>query len=402
MGITPEELYEMYKEEKNTADERDRGQTADQVIYFMTQQEKQGYSKSKSRQTAKAVSSFFRANKAHDFKLPRMERVYSKQGKTAQPEEVRTYIHNANVRTAAIIALLKDSGLRSGDLCNVRLNQVQKCLDEKAEWCFITLSTEKEGLWAYTMIGPEAMHYLRLYLKDRARRKIESEWLICGHLKRRGANKLTSNDITAIFDVLQKKTGIKGFSAHSLRRFHTSQLTADGLDSNWVKLAQGKSLDPAMAPYFDPSKLPELYKKHYNALTVLEVRASYVENIERQLADFRELLGFNSAKELKEALQNAKEEKRKQKIEDEKRFNEMLKPLESPFKGQTITIPPFHNDEGFKDDPHYRDDPEGAKREYYENAVAESMARKGKSKDELEIEELEKKIAEVKARKNKT
>ena len=143
LGKTPEELFQMWLDENTTEDPRDRGQTVQQVKLYMKQQEDQGFSKSKTRQTAKAVSSFFRANKVYDFKIPRLERVYSKQGKTAQPEEVKTYIHNANLRTQAIIALLKDSGLRSGDLCNVRLEQVQKCLDEKSEWCFITLSTEK-------------------------------------------------------------------------------------------------------------------------------------------------------------------------------------------------------------------------------------------------------------------
>jgi len=41
------------------------------------------------------------------------------------------------------------------------------------------------------------------------------------------------------------------------------------MDSNWVKSAQGKMIDPAMRPYFDPAKLPEIYQKHYPAIVVM-------------------------------------------------------------------------------------------------------------------------------------
>jgi len=270
--ISEEELaaWEKWEEEKEKEDPRDRGQTAKLVKKFMKELEDQGYSKSKSRQVAKAVSSFFRASNSNDFYIPRLERVYSKQGKTAKPEEVKAFIqHAANFRTKAIVATFKDSGLRSGDLCNIRQEQVKPCLDSGADFCQIELPTEKENVWSYTMIGPESLYYLRLYIEDRERREIESEWLFCHELIGHREDKMSSQGISQIFDRLQKKTGIKGLSAYSLRRFHTSQLTADDMDSNWVKLAQGKMIDPAMRPYFDPSKLPEIYQKHYHAIAVM-------------------------------------------------------------------------------------------------------------------------------------
>jgi len=270
LGLTPEELWEKWEEEKETEDPRDRGQTAKLVKKFMKELEDQGYSKSKSRQVAKAVSSFFRASNSNDFYIPRLERVYSKQGKTAKPEEVKAFIQHATTfRIRAILATFKDSGLRSGDLCNIRLEQVKPCLDSDVDFCQIELSTEKENVWSYTMIGPESLYYLKLYLEDRERRGLESEWLFCHELIGHRGEKMNSQGISQIFDRLQKKTGIKGLSAYSLRRFHTSQLTADDMDSNWVKLAQGKMIDPAMRPYFDPAKLPEIYQKHYHAIAVM-------------------------------------------------------------------------------------------------------------------------------------
>jgi len=287
LGLNPEELWEKWEEEKETEDSRDRGQTAKLVKKFMKKLEDQGYSKSKSRQVSKAVSSFFKANMAFDFKIPRLEKVYSKQRKTAKLEEVKAFIQNAtSLRTQAIIATFKDSGLRSGDLCNIRLEQVKPCLDSEADWCQIQLPTEKENVWSYTMIGPESMYYLKLYLQDREQKGIESEWLFCHHLRSHKGKKMNSQGISQIFDRLQDKTGIPGLSAHSLRRFHTSQLTADGMDSNWVKLCQGKMLDPSMRPYFDPSKLPEIYQKHYHVIVVMSrVNVKTVKKLEMTIAE---------------------------------------------------------------------------------------------------------------------
>ena len=58
------------------------------------------------------------------------------------------------------------------------------------------------------------------------------------------------------------------------------------MDSNWVKLAQGKMLDPSMRPYFDPSKLPEIYQKHYHAIVVMSrVNVKTVKQLQMTIAE---------------------------------------------------------------------------------------------------------------------
>ena len=304
LGLGPEEFYQQFKNEENLEDERDKGQLAETVRDYMIDLERQGYSRSWARFTYKAVSSFFKANK-ETFRIHNLRKTRHRTQKTAQHEEIRIFVEQApNLRTKAIITVLKDSGLRTSDLRELRVEHVKHCLRNGANFCFITMQTRKEDVWAYTMLGPESMEYLRLYLEEREREGVESPWLFCNHFNPRKGGKLGNSSINPIFDRLQTKTGIQGLSAHSCRRFHMSKLTADGVDSNWVKLMQGKALDDSMKPYFDPNEIPNIYKSHYHAITIFnrgvdgeEIEAlrekvqlsdDYVESLRGEIEELKE------------------------------------------------------------------------------------------------------------------
>jgi len=283
MGMSPEELYQMYIEEEKIDDPRDRGGVARKVKRYVKGLEDKGYSKSYANQTFKAVRSFFRSSRIN-LVIKGVQKPRNRQQKTATHEDIRAFMEAAgNLRTKAMIMVLKDSGLRSSDICQIREEQVRNCIDDGADFCFLNLKTEKEGIWAYTMLGFESLEYVKLYLDEKDRGGFSSVWLFSPMIGTKRGNtgeQMNKGQISCIFDRLQKKTGRHGISAHSMRRFHTTNLAASQLDSNWVKLLQGKALDEAMRPYFDPYKLPELYTKHYHAIQIYGDRSSHAQRVE--------------------------------------------------------------------------------------------------------------------------
>ncbi|MCK4582207.1 tyrosine-type recombinase/integrase, partial [Candidatus Bathyarchaeota archaeon] len=81
--------------------------------------------------------------------------------------------------------------------------------------------------------------------------------------------RITRHALSSLFKNQAQKLGLKGVSAHSLRKFHTTSLEDAGMPANWIKKLQGK----AASVYSQPEKTGKLTVKYiecYDALRVLE------------------------------------------------------------------------------------------------------------------------------------
>ncbi|MBA7664318.1 hypothetical protein ES703_72376 [subsurface metagenome] len=188
------------------------------------------------------------------------------------------------LRNRALIAMIKDSGLRPIDVFKLDVKDFLTALDESPYPGFAKfrcIITSKTGTKGYPRIGPEAVEALNLYLNGRETGPLfESKQRIAGsrkmspHLKR-----MTTDDIGSIFATLTKelKNGDQ-IAAYSLRKFHSTKLNSakpelelESMSESYIAILQGKKRQGTFGPYNKPQDTGELmdeYVRHYPKLTL--------------------------------------------------------------------------------------------------------------------------------------
>jgi len=188
------------------------------------------------------------------------------------------------VRNRALIAMLKDSGLRPIDLTKMNVEDFLRALEESHHPGFAkfrSIITSKKGTKGHPRIGPDAIDAIKLYLNGRetgplfeSKQWIEGTRFVSPDLKR-----MSSPDITSVFSTLTKelKNGDQ-VSAYSLRKFHSTELNSSRPDLDlplmseaYIAMLQGKKRQGTFGPYNQPwetGKLLDEYVRHYPKLTL--------------------------------------------------------------------------------------------------------------------------------------
>jgi len=266
-----QELYEFRRKGRTSDDPLDRDEVEQMVSDFVHHlSEERGLAPGTVWNHIKPLALFFKAVKMpldmEEIDAPR--KIYNGQ-RNISAEQIKGCLDAAGTefkeRNRALIMLAKDSGLRVSDL---GLMDVGHYLDAvpghvgEAFKVFRPFKTKKTGDFAHIRIGPEAVDALEAWLDVRGRDP--------GPLfTKRGGGRVGRKGLSALF--LRRRDHLKDgykISAHSFRKFHTTQCEAGGIRDKWIRRIQGKAL-PSSYSAPTEEQLTEAYVKAYPKLRVL-------------------------------------------------------------------------------------------------------------------------------------
>lgn len=275
LDTTAEAVVAQREQDLQSGDVREKKRYENRVKKFDQVLKERGRAPGSRKQAWGAVKSFFRAFDL-DLKLTREDapKGESEEQRAITKPEIRRLLAIADHRNAAIIYMLKDTGLRVSDLAQLRVGDV----DLEAEYPMLKRRTKKRGIIAKTFLGPEAQTALKKYLAARryGTNTIPREAITAtSPLFRKttiAVQQMTANGVTVCMRRLMSMAQLQDVSAHAFRRFYETALEAAGVSPNWIDQMIGHRLSGARGSYSKPTDtvLREAYTAAYDRLRVDE------------------------------------------------------------------------------------------------------------------------------------
>jgi len=229
-----------------------------------------------------SVKSFFELN-LHPLRLTRLDRPQgdSQGSRIPEREEIILMLDASKWKYRASIMALKDSGLRVSDL--VRLRWEDKVDMGDGFWNF-NLMTEKRKVVACAFVGPETTRLLEQF-------KTKTGPIF-------DANK---NAVNRMINIIIEKTGVKGVSAHGLRKYFVTSMEHARVPEQYYLHMMGKK----SSVYSEKrrSELFKAYRKAYPELNIYAVKERH-EEIEKLKKDLDEKI--KQVKEMRNYVESAK------------------------------------------------------------------------------------------------
>jgi len=266
--------------------------------------DKEGLKSTSVQDAYHSVSLFFLANKL-EFEA-REERIAEDDGEEipiiTRAQLIDIFNASGSYKYKAVIMFLKDSGLRAGDVANLKVEDIKNAhYSQDGQYCTFELKTQKTGAYANPVIGPETIEWVNKWLSERKTRVIptgDKDALFCttktfkGYTRKDGiqikstipGDFMDESSISVIFGQYVRKAGLKstGISAHSCRKYHKTYLEAGGCPTSWINKMQGRKGEGTGGIYTkpEPEQLITMYKKGYN-----ELRLFGRESVEKTVAE---------------------------------------------------------------------------------------------------------------------
>ena len=247
----------------------------------------------------------------------------------------------ANPQYRSVITLLKDTGLRSGDLSQIKYKHIRKALQNPApEYITFEILPIKNmnttWLFANPDLGPDAIKYLRLWVEYKKRMfnnrfayetkskkkgyfkhlepkeypytEEDDDFVYCymetkkTHVDKNGVRKpgrgfgdpLEPIGASSMIQILKRKdrSAFKKISAHSFRKSHTTGLTAGDVPERWTNVMQGRRGEGTQGIYQKPDEdeLIQAYSEGYYAIALAEPEDAKIEELREQLEEMRQTL----------------------------------------------------------------------------------------------------------------
>jgi len=230
-----------------------------------------GYSGSSAGLMYDAVACFYRSqNVPFGLRASEKPRMVKRGRRIVLREGIKEMWDNAGYlkhRNRAWMMAAKDLGFRVGDTLALDVeDMLEATVHEFGGEEYLELSmvvTQKMGVPAYPVLGPEAVDSLQLYLGDR-----ESGPLFLSEDGDRWKVPAASYCISDIAD----KSGLDNVGCHSFRIYFETQLQAQGVSEYVWKRWMGKAIKSTDDPYSQiqniPGKSVQLYAENYGGLRV--------------------------------------------------------------------------------------------------------------------------------------
>lgn len=221
---------------------------------------------------AASIRKFFLAN-GIELKRTVQIKIYNIHEDTLpSKDDLKKVLSNCNLRAKTIIVLLASSGLRVGELRNLRISDVD--INSEPGVVRIKGLTAKERKSRTTFFSNEAKQFLQTYMEHRKNN---------GHQLTEESFLFTTNDGTQmsyqnlqfilnnVFKKVSKKEGKRyGLHAHSLRKFFKTQLIAAGVPGPIVDRLSGHARYLAREyELYTEDQLKEWYTKGVKNLELL-------------------------------------------------------------------------------------------------------------------------------------
>jgi len=300
---TTETLFEEHRDNSKHDDPRHKKRLGSKVYRYQKMIMDEGKSSGSADNVAIAIKSFFRANEM-DFRTNGNIKVISEEIPTIGNEELKLILDVCgSVRLKAGIHVLKESGMRISDLCQIKVSDIEEALTGDLDFFTWTFIQQKTGRRADPVIGGEAIRWLKFWITKRELDGIESEWVFCtvqsNDDNQRIRGRIAPASIGQLFRHYRDKAGLRdtGVSIHSLRKRHKTLLEYSGIPTSWINKMQGRVGQGTGGAYTkpNPEQLIEMYKRGYEELTIEDYSSK-----DEQLAEMKELR--TDVEDLKETL----------------------------------------------------------------------------------------------------
>ena len=301
--LTAEELYNKQKNiEKGIAlgemEPFEMDWLPDLVQELVLERVNNGLNANYAKDIHKSVSMFCRVNHLrytqsnHD--LPHAENI----GKSAfnKAHITKIWDHSEGLfkkRNRAVMAFLKDSGLRPVDLSQITIKDYKNAKENSPEpgyAVFRPIITSKKGVKAYPHLGPDATTAIDDYLNDAKTVNYlgltdDDPLFMARNMDGKngeliGFKPMNSVDISRMIKRIIDSAGInngKRYGAYSFRKFHTGALNSTTMDLkvspmplSYIYKLQGRKVKDNLGTYDRPEENGELtreYIRHYGKLS---------------------------------------------------------------------------------------------------------------------------------------
>ena len=270
LNVTPEELYQWQLRLNQDDDKRTNRELVYKFVEYYKLRIAQGGLKGATiHRMSISIQSFFTANsivwpiRSRD--LPPSNPVGAKVVQLDQIKQLWDLVSNENkLRNRAILMMLKDTGLRRGDISKMNVEDYlgsQILETERGTFrVYKPYETEKTGQHAYVHLGPECVDAVDNYLALDNRKT--GPLYLDRNNKRLGKGSITMN-INRLAGYISNGDKI---SPHSFRKTHRTLLEAH-MPESYVKKLQGKRTYPYIRPQ-ETGELTQAYIDHYDAIRV--------------------------------------------------------------------------------------------------------------------------------------
>jgi integrase len=319
-GKSPTELIQEAKQEEKPYIEHNQAVFIDiddrkvkQYIYqYYNFLENKGISQSSIDSYLKTLRSFY---SEYNIELPKNIQI-ELENNLIQDDEIitKSTIREAiettkNLRNKAIITLMASSGMRSGDIRNLKISDfmeatkdyhdgsIDTLINSKEDivpmWYFVPEKTRKKGNICVTFNTPETSRYIIRYIQKRHDLSMDDYLFVV-----RGS-KLTNFGLISVFRKINDETfgrtkkGKRFFKAHSLRKFFITKCSHHSGDLRKIALLSGhappvKTDKNYVSINFDVMK--EFYTKLIPQLSIQDTEIKTIKSkeflkIEKRLAE---------------------------------------------------------------------------------------------------------------------
>ena len=248
MNMTPDELFNAQLKAYQSNNPRDMMRIPRKLRKFQEKRmEEEGISGYYATGYYDAIKKFFKSN-ALPFEGNRLTADSGNGWPYISHEEIRTIVEvtgNAMLRTAIVFG--KDAALRVGDMVKLPVSIIQPILDDpELEWFTFEWKQEKTKRYAYPVVGPEGIKYIRTWMDWRRRKGINCAPDAALFCKVRGepGGYMATSTLSTTFSRARNKAGLGDRDDppvfHSLRKFHKTNLEAAMIHTSWVNVFQGR------------------------------------------------------------------------------------------------------------------------------------------------------------------
>lgn len=330
-GLTHEKVFEMQKLAGVAEDPREGDLVVDLTLSFIKHLTEAGYAAGTIAGHVSVIKMFMESNKITSFLMPRDAVPYvDADGSHVITKDQFLLAWDSvsqefKFRNRAILAFLKDSGLRIGDVSRITIRDYMALEDigDGFKKCGVALMTRKRKRLAYLHLGPEATEAIEKYLEHR-KNSSGKEYTIknLGRIETRtypvydegqaiflgrGGKAMSVDSLGQVLSRILRP--FRKVTAHSLRKFHTTNLQGAGMPEGWVKKLQGK----AASVYNQPEKNGKLTAKYiecYDALRAFGAEKLKLKERERELEALRadNLILMKTIPEMAKALNDLRAE----------------------------------------------------------------------------------------------
>jgi len=271
-----------------------------------------GVSGSHAKAIKSAVVKFMQLCGFEDFsaKLPRGTAKANSNGGSdiITPTQLSTVLGVADdLQKKALVLVLKDAGLRIGDILSLNVGDVAPGVDSKLEYLYLDRLTKKTGDRAQSVIGPEALSSLRdwiRYRRDRGEQLTRDTPLFIlvrlnegpkakqdyeANLAVKSETRLTRNAASNQVSRLFSKAGFSSVTAHGLRKMHSTYLSVgeDRLSEPMIARLEGKTIHDSREPYklYAPEDLVEAYSRNYHQIQAYASESKQIKQLRAELEE---------------------------------------------------------------------------------------------------------------------